>query len=128
MTHVLLIEPDTTLARTYMQALQHAGYTVAHARGAQDAINEADTKLPDVVVLELQMAGHDGVEFLQEFRSYPEWQQVPVIINTSITPLALAPVERVLADDLGATPCLYKPRTTLQQLISAVTTRIAGVA
>jgi CheY-like chemotaxis protein len=128
MAHVLLIEPDTVLARTYMQALQHAGHTVAHASGAQDAVNEADGKRPDVVVLELQMAVHDGVEFLQEFRSYPEWQEIPIVVNTSIIPAALAPVRQALEHDLGVVTCLYKPRTTLQQLISAVNAHIVGMA
>lgn len=128
MAHVLLIEPDAVLARTYMQALQHVGYTVAHARSAQDAVNEADDTLPDLVVMELQIAMHDGIEFLQEFRSYPEWQRIPVVINTSITPAVLAPVLHALAHDLGVTTCLYKPHTTLQQFISTVNQHIAGAA
>jgi CheY-like chemotaxis protein len=126
MTHILLIEPDTVLARTYMQALQHVGYTVARAAGAQEAINEADGKVPDIVILELQMAVHDGVEFLQEFRSYPEWQRIPIVVNTSIAPVALAPVRYALEHDLGVKACLYKPRTTLQQLISAVKLQLIG--
>lgn len=126
MSHVLLIEPDAVLARTYMQALQHVGHTVARAGGAQEAVNEADDKKPDLVVMELQMAMHDGVEFLQEFRSYPEWQGIPVVINTSLTPAALAPVQAALENDLGVTACLYKPRTTLQQLINTVNLHVAG--
>jgi two-component system chemotaxis response regulator CheY len=128
MSHVLLIEPDAVLARTYMQALQHVGHTVARAGSAQEAVNEADGKMPDLVVMELQMAMHDGVEFLQEFRSYPEWQGIPVVINTSITPAALAPVQHALQQDLGVTACLYKPRTTLQQLISTVNLHVASAA
>jgi two-component system, cell cycle response regulator DivK len=128
MAHVLLIEPDTALARTYRQALQHSGYTVDHAGSAQDAVNQADSQKPDVVVMELQIAVHDGIEFLQEFRSYPEWQDIPVIVNTSTAPTALAPARPALQRDLGVTDCLYKPRTTLQQLISAVKSRIAEAA
>jgi CheY-like chemotaxis protein len=126
MAHVLLIEPDTVLARTYKQALQHVGHTVAHACGAQDAVNEADNRPPDLVVMELQMAMHDGIEFLQEFRSYAEWQRIPVVINTSIAPAALAPVLQAFERDLGVTTCLYKPRTTLRQLISMVNLHVAG--
>ncbi len=120
MANVLLIEPNAALARTYVQALQHVGHQVAHVGTAQDAIDAADTTKPDVVVLELQLAVHDGVEFLHEFRSYPEWQSIPVIVNTSLTPSALRPVQGALAGDFGVALALYKPRTTLEQLISAV--------
>lgn len=120
MQNVLLIEPDAALARTYMQALQHVGFIVAHVNSAQTAVDAADSITPDVVVLELQLAVHDGIEFLHEFRSHAEWQSVPVIVNTNLSPQALAPVQGALAGDLGVVEVLYKPRTTLQQLISSV--------
>jgi DNA-binding response OmpR family regulator len=125
MANVLLIEPDATLGRTYMQALQHAGHTVGMASGAQDAINVADSLQPDVVVLELQLAVHNGIEFLHEFRSYPEWQSVPVIVNTHMNPAVLEPVQGTLKRDLGVELCLYKPRTSLEQLLSAVRKQVA---
>jgi CheY-like chemotaxis protein len=126
MAHVLFIEPDTILARTYMQALQHAGHTTAHAHGAQQAIHAADEQTPHVAVLELQLTVHDGVEFLHEFRSYPEWQHIPVIVNTTLPPQSLEPVRQALMQDFGVTECLYKPRTTLQQLISVVNAQLAS--
>lgn len=120
MANVLLIEPDTVLGRTYRQALEHAGHVVSVARGAQQAINAAEDLVPDVVVLELQLAGHNGIEFLHEFRSYGEWQSTPVIINTFATPGLLADAEEALRRNFGVKAVLYKPRTSLQQLISAV--------
>jgi CheY-like chemotaxis protein len=125
MAHVLLIEPDTILASTYRQALQHAGHTVACVHTAQDAVYEADNSKPDVVVLELQLAAHDGIEFLHEFRSYPEWQRTPVIVNSAMHPAMLAPVRQALEYDLGVTTCLYKPQTTLQQLLRAIALQAA---
>jgi CheY-like chemotaxis protein len=124
MAHVLFIEPDAVLARTYMQALQYAGHTVALARGAQDAVDMADDHQPAVVVLELQMAAHDGVEFLQEFRSYPEWRNIPVIVNTVMMPGAVDPIRSVLENDLGVAACFYKPYTTLQQLLSTINMQV----
>jgi DNA-binding response OmpR family regulator len=120
MQKVLLIEPDATIAHTYVQALQHVGFMVTHVSSAQDAIDAADHEAPDVVILELQLAVHDGIEFLHEFRSHTEWRTVPVIVNTNLSKQALAPVQGALAGDLGVVETLYKPRTTLQQLISSV--------
>ncbi|HEU4914013.1 MAG TPA: response regulator [Candidatus Saccharimonadales bacterium] len=120
MQNVLVIEPDTALARTYVQALRHAGYAVRHATGAQDAIDAADQSTPAAVVMEIQLAVHDGVEFLHEFRSHAEWRFVPVVVNTNLTPVAIRPVQAALAADLGVMEVLYKPQTSLQQVISAV--------
>ncbi|HKU18246.1 MAG TPA: response regulator [Candidatus Saccharimonadales bacterium] len=118
--HVLLLEPNTILAKMYSRALSDAGHSVAHATGAQAAIDAADKQQPDVVVLELQLPTHSGIEFLHEFRSYPEWQQVPVIVHTLIVPPKIAVVSELLARDLGVAITLYKPQTSLRELIRAV--------
>jgi len=120
MSNILCIEPNAVLARTYAEALRHAGHTVAIAATAQDAIYAADEDQPDVVVLELQLAAHDGIEFLHEFRSYGEWESIPVIVLTNVTPPALAPLEQALETDLGVKAYLYKPHTSLRKLIRAV--------
>jgi CheY-like chemotaxis protein len=120
MPNVLLIEPDVALATTYAAALRHAGYAVSCSRGAQDAIEAADQAVPDVIILELQLTAHDGIEFLHELRSYPEWQAIPVVVNTTIAPQALAPVQEAMQRELGVRACHYKPRTSLQQLIRSV--------
>lgn len=117
MSHVLLIEPNTLLAKSYTHALQHAGHTVAHANGAQAGIDAADAETPDLVITELHLAGHSGIEFLHEFRSYSEWMAVPVVLNTSLTAAQLAPVIDALHRDLGIREVLYKPRTSLQDLV-----------
>ena len=94
--------------------------SVACATTAQTAVDAADKQRPDVVILELQLAAHSGVEFLHEFRSYPEWQSVPVIVQSGLPPAQLAEAQDSLRRDLGVRTILYKPRTTLQQLLRAV--------
>src|SRR5690606_21603784 len=94
MSHVLLIEPNTLLADTYTQALTHAGHEVTHVTGAQAGIDAADKRQPDLVIVELQLPRHSGVEFLHEFRSYAEWLNVPVVVNTSLPPARIMPAKR----------------------------------
>jgi DNA-binding response OmpR family regulator len=116
---VLLIEPDKILAETYRQALEQAGHSVSISHTAQSAVHFADESIPDVVVLELQLAGHSGVEFLYEFRSYPEWQHVPLILHTLVPPQALRISEQLL-DQLHISAYFYKPSTSLRKLVRAV--------
>ncbi|HEY4161190.1 MAG TPA: response regulator [Candidatus Saccharimonadales bacterium] len=117
--HVLLIEPDRILARTYAQALSEAGCTVRHAVSAQQAVHEADQQTPDVVLLELQLPQHNGVEFLYEFRSYSEWLKVPVVVHSMVPPQELESAA-TLQKELGVADVLYKPETSLRRLCQAV--------
>ncbi len=120
MSYVLLLEPNTLLAQTYTQLLVHAGLQVTHVTSAQEAINAADTRTPSLVVLELQLPGHSGIEFLQEFRSYNEWLGVPAVVNTLITPSRMAALQEPLHRDLGVRAVLYKPQASLSELLQTV--------
>jgi len=117
--HVLLIEPDKLQADVYTQALQRNGHTVAHAVSAQGAVHLADEQTPDVAVLELQLPGHNGVEFLYEFRSYHEWLHVPVVVHSFVPPHELARAA-TLTKELGVVRTLYKPDTSLRILCAVV--------
>jgi DNA-binding response OmpR family regulator len=117
MSHILLLEPNTLLAKTYTQALRHAGHSVDRVTGAQAAVDAADKKRPDIVISELYLPQHSGIEFLHEFRSYAEWIKIPVILNTALTSAQIEPVIGALQRDLGIREILYKPRTTLHDLV-----------
>lgn len=127
MSHVLLLEPNTLLAKTYTRALKHAGHSVAHVTGAQAAVDAADKERPDVVIVELHLSGHSGIEFLHEFRSYAEWKDIPVLLNTSLTTTQLEPTIDALHHDLGIREILYKPRTSLQDLVRAARAYLPAV-
>lgn len=116
---VLLVEPDNKLADIYTKALQDAGHDVQSAARAQTAIHSADTEKPDIVLLELQLPTHNGVEFMYEFRSHAEWRDIPVILLTMVAPHSLSITNQQMSE-LGISNCLYKPATNLRQIVEAV--------
>lgn len=116
---VLLIEPDQTLGKVYSAALGRAGHEVSLARSAQGAVHAADTSRPDVVLLELQLPRHNGIEFLYEFRSYSEWLHIPVIIHSLVAPHEYEK-SSILWRELGVVRCLHKPATSLEQLLTVI--------
>jgi len=120
MAEILLVEPDRRLASTYAKALQAAGHHVTAVPSAQTAIMAADAVLPDLVILELQLVEHSGIEFLYEFRSYPDWQAVPIIIQSQVPPAEFSDNWQLLQDELGVQAYLYKPRTSLRRLLAQV--------
>jgi len=66
--------------------------------------------------LELQLASHNGIEFLYELRSYNDWQSIPVIIHSLVPATAFTNI----APELGVVSYLYKPTTTLKKLCTSV--------
>lgn len=124
---VLLIEPDRALAHTYRDMLASRGYSVVVAHHAQDAIGCADAQAPDVVVADVQLGAHNGLEFLYEFRSYAEWANVPVVLLTGVPPHNLLITAHHM-DQLGVYTCLYKPATTLLKLRQVVTEALTQAA
>ena len=119
MAHILLVEPDISLGKLYTSSLELSGYSVSHCRTAQDAITSADENIPDLVLLEIEIAIHNGIEFLYDFRSYPEWQDIPLLIVSHVVPSrgALNPKSWGLLKISGYH---YKPITKLQDLLSSV--------
>lgn len=125
MANILLIEPDRVLAETYWRALESAGHLVVVCAGAQAGIMVADQIKPELVILELQLVGHSGIEFLHEFRSYNDWQKVPVVIHTQVPPSEFNDSAELLRHELGVNLYLYKPQTTLKDLVQAAHEQVA---
>lgn len=116
---ILLVEPDSVLAQSYMTGLQAAGHMVDHAQSAQAAVHCADEHTPDCAIVSLEMARHNGIEFLYEFRSYGEWQDVPAILLTSLpTPELLR--DGVLRTQLKVHTVLVRSQTSVADLARAV--------
>lgn len=120
MAHILYVEPDVVLARVYEEALQASGYSVCAVLSAQAAVSAADDMLPDIVILELQLPRHNGLEFLYEFRSYPDWHQVPVLIHSMVPAGEFMLVQDYSRQFLGICGYLYKPQTSLAELVCKV--------
>lgn len=117
---IILLEPDKVLADTYRQALMQAGHRVVMCASAQAAIFAADELKPDLVIMELQLTGHSGIEFLYEFRSYDDWTEVPVIILSNVPAGEFSDCWDLLRDQLNVHHYHYKPLTSLRSLLRSV--------
>src|SRR5690349_6433404 len=67
---------------------------------------------PDLIILDLNLPRHDGIEILQKLRSLQALASVPVVVLTSSD----SPRDRVTATQLGATRYLSKP-SNLEQFL-----------
>ncbi len=101
---LLLVEDTPDIALWLATALRQSGLEVTHAGDGLDAL---DALVPghgfDVVVLDLQLPGKDGLQVLQALRE--QGDEVPVLV---LTARAAVP-DRVLGLQLGADDYLTKP-------------------
>lgn len=113
MINVLIIDPDIQVCELLSDYLEH-DFSVVTVVDSQQAIHQADRIKPDIIILELAIPDQNGLAFLHEFRSYEEWQSIPIILHTMIPPKA--DVDIHAWRDLGVKEYLYKPTTNLKKL------------
>jgi CheY-like chemotaxis protein len=84
MTHVILVVEDNERnLKLLRDVLEYAGYEVRAAQTAEDGIAFAVSKPPDLVLMDLQLPGIDGMEALRRLREDPRTAGIPVVAVTA---------------------------------------------
>ncbi len=117
MAHIELIDNHIATQKACQKVF--TGHTVSNAHTASLALEQVSEQRPDVVILELALASHSGMEFLYEFCTYEDWQSVPVIIYSHVK-LHDEVLKSRAFEHLQIKGYLYKPETTLKTLKSVV--------
>jgi CheY-like chemotaxis protein len=113
----VLVVDDMAIFREPLQlALRAAGYDVATAADGAQAIAAISNRRPDVVVLDMNMPGMNGVSFLRRLRGAPSLASIPVLVLT-----ANADVEQIKAAmELGVAGYLHKSQFSFRSLIARI--------
>jgi DNA-binding response OmpR family regulator len=81
MAKVLIVDDEPHLRLLYETELRRAGLETMTACNAEQALEYVETMKPDLVVLDIRMAGMDGIEDLQRILDMDN--TIPVILNTA---------------------------------------------
>ena len=100
---ILLIEDETKLAQAIQQSLAALHYQVIIAASGEEGFFLASNEAFDLVILDLNLPGRDGIEILRSLRARG-WR-TPVLILTARDGLD----DRVVGLDSGADDYLVKP-------------------
>jgi len=84
MYSVLLVEDDAWLAEVEAGVLKQAGYAVTVAPHALAAIELIDTTTPDIIILDVLLAGSTAFAFLNELQSHEDTKAIPVVLCTNL--------------------------------------------
>jgi light-regulated signal transduction histidine kinase (bacteriophytochrome)/CheY-like chemotaxis protein len=102
---ILLAEDNQANIDTFSAYLTAQGYELIIAKNGQEAVNLAQQYKPEIILMDIQMPGIDGLEAIQRIRSISELAQVPII---ALTALAM-PGDREKCLAAGANEYLAKP-------------------
>lgn len=86
MTHaplVLVVEDNPRNLKLVRDLLAYAGYRTLEASNGEDGVALARTHRPDLVLMDVQLPGMDGVEALARLRAEPESAELPVVAVTA---------------------------------------------
>ncbi len=99
---VLVVDDEPQILRALQTNLRGAGYEVAVASTAEEALRVAAMRPPDAVILDLVLPDGSGIEVCRELRS---WSSAPVLVLSVVGD----ETEKVAALDAGADDYVQKP-------------------
>ena len=112
---ILLAEDNKTNIETFVLYLTHSGYEIMLAKDGIEAIALAQSLQPDLILMDIQMPGMNGLESISKIRQIPALVHIPII---ALTALAM-PGDREKCLSSGANNYLSKP-VKLKQLRQAI--------
>ena len=80
---ILLVEDNEVNRRLAGFLLRSHGYQVREATTAAAAFEMVDKERPDLIVMDIQLPGMDGLEITKKLKEQPATADIPVIAVTS---------------------------------------------
>jgi DNA-binding response OmpR family regulator len=109
---ILVVEDEPSLLETLVYNLVREGYEVQSAQDGQEAINQARSSHPDLIVLDLMLPLIDGFEVCRVLR---QEMNTPILMLTARDD----EIDRVIGLEMGADDYLTKP-FSMRELIARV--------
>jgi PAS domain S-box-containing protein len=118
---ILLAEDDEATTMIIQDYLDNKGYRVQVTNNGHDALTQARMLQPDLILMDVQMPGLDGLEATRRIRAHSALAQTPII---ALTALAM-PGDRERCLAAGATSYLSKP-LRLAHLVQTIEAHLAA--
>ena len=81
--HILVVEDNEKNMKLFRDVLQATGYSTIEATSGEDAIELARSHEPELVLMDVQLPGIDGVEALARLRDDERTASIPVLALTA---------------------------------------------
>ena len=85
MSLVLIVEDNAKNLKLVRDILRAKGHETVEARSAEDGLRIARERCPQLVLMDIQLPGMNGIEALRHLRADPATRAIPVIaISASV--------------------------------------------
>jgi len=78
MKKILIVDDEDVIRMLYSEELEDEGYDVITTGSGHGLIELVEREGPDLIILDIKMAEHDGLDLLQDIRK--EFYNIPVIL------------------------------------------------
>jgi two-component system KDP operon response regulator KdpE len=99
---VLIVDDEQSIRLFLKLTLTSQGYDTIEAASGLEALNQARTEKPNIIILDVGLPDMDGIDVTRQLR---EWTQIPIIILS----VRGSEKDKIAALDLGADDYLTKP-------------------
>ena len=124
MSKILIVEDEPDIAELLAYNLHQAGFETITAINGEDAFRQVNTRLPDLILLDLLLPGMDGLEICRMLKQNLKTADIPVIMLTAKG----EKTDRIVGLELGADDYITKPFSPREVVlrIRAVQRRMQG--
>lgn len=102
---VMVVDDSITVRRATSKVLEKYGYNIILAKDGEDALEQLQISIPDIILSDIEMPVMDGFEFVKNLKNIDKYKKIPVIMITSRT----ADKHKNYAYSLGVDRFLGKP-------------------
>jgi CheY-like chemotaxis protein len=120
---VLIVDDEPNVRRVIREVLERSGYAAVEAGDGAEGLAKAVDLCPDVILLEVRIAGSDGYEVCRCLKANAITRHIPVIFVTGFV-TGMEDAEFGFALEAGAVAYLTKP-FHLETLVTVIAAAIA---
>ena len=117
MSLILIVEDNEKNLKLVRDVLQVKGYATIEAGNAEDGIALARERSPDLILMDIQLPGMNGIEARKVLRADPSTARIPVIAVTA----SVMQQDRAMIMDAGFDAYVSKP-ISLKEFLDTVRT------
>ncbi|NMF58543.1 diguanylate cyclase domain-containing protein [Pseudanabaena yagii] len=117
--NILLIDDLPENLKLLTELLSNLGYTVRSAISGSRALKSARVKLPDIVLLDIQMPEMDGYQVCQGFKADPDLCDIPILFISALDET----FDKLKAFQVGGVDYITKP-FQLEEVVARLETHL----
>ncbi len=104
-TTIMVVDDSITVRKITARFLKRQGFNIITAKDGLDAVEKLHDRIPDLMLLDIEMPRMDGYELATQIRNNPDWKDLPMIMISTRSTKKF----RAKAENIGVNRYLSKP-------------------